>query len=315
MPQQVIFTYGLPASGKSTWAKEFVKNNPNFKRVNRDDLRKMVDNSVYSKENESTIVSLRNTAIATFLERGHSVIVDDTNIQTKNMLDIFHNVLPRFPRVEFSVQEFNTPVDTCIERDSQRENSVSENVIRSMAQQQLTAKSVDEVRSLMKFIQDFTTRLSESAATFRNSQGNEHMQPAIIVDVDGTIAERHEGEGGRSPFDWSRVGEDTPREAIIEIVNQFFNNGYAIIVLSGRDGSCFEETTSWLLNHGVLHHHLFMRPTGDMRKDYIVKSEIYSTLIAPLYRVDFALDDRDQVVHMWRNHHNIQVLQVNYGNF
>ena len=40
----VYITKGLPASGKTTWAKELVASAPNsYKRVNKDDLRaKMV---------------------------------------------------------------------------------------------------------------------------------------------------------------------------------------------------------------------------------------------------------------------------------
>ena len=46
---KVYITKGLPGSGKSTWAKETVDKYPNsYKRINKDDLRAMIDNSKQS---------------------------------------------------------------------------------------------------------------------------------------------------------------------------------------------------------------------------------------------------------------------------
>lgn len=53
---------GLPASGKSTWAKEFVAKNPNFIRLNKDDFRAMMGG--YSKDKEMVVLKMRDAAIA-----------------------------------------------------------------------------------------------------------------------------------------------------------------------------------------------------------------------------------------------------------
>ena len=58
-----------------------------------------------------------------------------------------------------------------------------------------------------------------------------------------------------------------------------------------------------------------MRQEGDYRPDYEVKLEIYENYIVPLgYHIDFALDDRNQIVDMWRSI-GIKTLQVEPGNF
>ena len=57
-----------------------------------------------------------------------------------------------------------------------------------------------------------------------------------------------------------------------------------------------------------------MRKTGDNRKDSIIKEEIYRNLIEPNYNIEFVLDDRNQVVDMWRRI-GLTCLQVADGNF
>ena len=39
---KIIITRGIPGSGKTTWAKDVVKENSNYIRINRDDLRIML---------------------------------------------------------------------------------------------------------------------------------------------------------------------------------------------------------------------------------------------------------------------------------
>ena len=58
-----------------------------------------------------------------------------------------------------------------------------------------------------------------------------------------------------------------------------------------------------------------MRLTGDFRKDSIVKREIYETHVQDNYFIEFVIDDRQQVVDMWRNECKLPCLQVAPGNF
>ncbi|MGH7203736.1 MAG: AAA family ATPase, partial [Candidatus Levyibacteriota bacterium] len=53
----------------------------------------------------------------------------------------------------------------------------------------------------------------------------------------------------------------------------------------------------------------------DFRKDAVVKKELYETHISGKYEVLFVLDDRDQVVEMWRKDLGLPCFQVDYGNF
>jgi hypothetical protein len=57
-----------------------------------------------------------------------------------------------------------------------------------------------------------------------------------------------------------------------------------------------------------------MRKTSDMRKDAVVKEEIYNENILDKYNVLLVLDDRNQVVDFWRSK-GLTCFQVAPGDF
>lgn len=136
---------------------------------------------------------------------------------------------------------------------------------------------------------------------------------AVLVDIDGTLALR---TGNRSPYDWSRVGEDEPNPAVIELVQTLAAAGrHRIILLSGRDEVCRQQTEMWLDAQAVPFHELHMRARKDNRKDSVVKAELYRAHVEGRHTVAFVVDDRRQVVDMWRNELGLTCLQVAEGNF
>lgn len=132
---------------------------------------------------------------------------------------------------------------------------------------------------------------------------------AIMCDIDGTLAFM----GDRSPYNWKKVGVDTVNEPIRGIVNKYFDF-MPVILVSGRDEVCRPETEKWLKDNSVRYSTLLMRPKGDNRKDSIVKKEIYDNFIRDKYTIEFVLDDRNQVVEMWRGL-GLTCLQVAEGDF
>jgi len=86
-----------------------------------------------------------------------------------------------------------------------------------------------------------------------------------------------------------------------------------VIFCSGRPERCREDTEKWLKRHGFNDYALWMREDGDFRRDDIVKQEILDKYLDK-DRVMFVLDDRQQVVDMWRRN-GLQCFQVAEGNF
>jgi uncharacterized HAD superfamily protein len=137
------------------------------------------------------------------------------------------------------------------------------------------------------------------------------MQEAIICDLDGTLALL----GKRSPYDYQRVGSDRLNVAVALVVRAMHRQGYAVLLFTGRESSSEEKTRAWLEKHTIPYDVLVMRAAGDNRKDAIVKREMYQRTVAGVYSVAFVLDDRNQVVDMWRKDLGLPCFQVNYGNF
>jgi hypothetical protein len=138
------------------------------------------------------------------------------------------------------------------------------------------------------------------------------LPTAWLVDIDGTLALMR--AGGRGPFDWHRVGEDLPNPAVIELARALAFAGYYIVLMSGRDEACRDATARWLRVHDVPHTALFMRPQGDMRKDVVVKAELFDKHVRGVWDVRGVIEDRTQVVTMWRAM-GLTVAQVAEGNF
>jgi tRNA uridine 5-carbamoylmethylation protein Kti12 len=213
------------------------------------------------------------------LESGYNVIVDDTNLNPKHY-DHIRDLIKG--KANLVIKDFtDVPLALCIERDLKRLDSVGETVIRRMYNQYLKKTEIyNDDPSLPK---------------------------AIIVDVDGTLAKMKD----RSPYDWHRVKEDTCNEIIKTLSNSYPNK---VIIVSGRDGVCSNDTVEWLIDNDIKFDNLFMRPAGNLEPDSIIKERIFDTHIRNKYYIEYVLDDRNQVVEMWRSL-GLTCLQVADGDF
>lgn len=137
-----------------------------------------------------------------------------------------------------------------------------------------------------------------------------------IVDIDGTLALM----GDRSPYDWSRVGEDLPNKPVVRMVEALIYTGDQIVFMSGRMEKCRKQTELWLCSNvaGVYipdGQQLFMRGDDDYRSDEIVKKQLFDEHINGRFDVAGVIDDRDKVVRMWREELGLTCFQVADGEF
>ena len=128
---KLIITRGLPASGKSTWAKQWVLEDPEHRvRINQDDIRLMLG-KYWVPSREKLVQEIQFDAIVEALNREFDVVIDNTNLNNK-VLDQFNRLIKTFEDYEIEYKDFfDTPLSVCIERDKNRDLQVTEKVIRS----------------------------------------------------------------------------------------------------------------------------------------------------------------------------------------
>lgn len=130
MQQKLILCQGLPASGKSTWSKQYCIDNQNYLRINKDDIRDFFSGIPYSSEFEKRIIELERLYADIIISQGKSLIVDDTNLK-QDYIDYWKNFACEH-ELSFEIKHFNTSVEECIARDISREKSVGKDEIIGM---------------------------------------------------------------------------------------------------------------------------------------------------------------------------------------
>lgn len=313
---KLLICRGLPASGKSTFARNWVAEDPDGRvRVNRDDLRVTAFGKPHGVD-ERLITEFQHSMIRAALRAGLDVISDDTNLNSKFLKSLLEIAAEFGAEIEWHDEFLFVPLATCLVRDRRREARVGDDVIQNFYSRYIAGKkhfrrpelAADEVYKAEPYL------------------ANPELPEAILVDLDGTIAHN---DGHRGFFDWKKVGNDKPHNEIIRIVQWAWQAGIETIFVSGREDVCFEETYDWILRHvffpianrtpamiNMQHVQpmLFMRKAGDGRKDSIVKLEIFDREFRNNYNVLFCLDDRNSVVQAYRSI-GLRVLQVQDGDF
>jgi T4 RnlA family RNA ligase len=263
---KLILTKGLPASGKTTWAKEYIQKYPETANLCKDDLRLQLGGT---NKREKRVIKVRDLLTEYYFSQGYSVIWSDTNLNPVHLRRATE--LAEQHQAKVSVQDFTkVELAECIKRDLVRPNSVGQQAIEQM-------------------YYDYIHQ-SEPAPAIDPSLPN-----CYIVDIDGTLAINNT----RNPFAWDKVGEDALNPAVAEMVAKLGRDS-TIIIFSGRSSVCRDLTIGWLKQYNIDYKDLFMRPADDQRADDVLKSELYYQNIRDRYNVLGVIDDRPKVCRMWR---------------
>lgn len=318
---KVEMLVGIPGSGKSTYAKQVIAKDPaNWARINNDDLRAMLNGSVWSADYEKFITDTRNYLIRDALKRGKNVIIDNLNLNRRHFDDV--SKIAKSVNMDIQIYEkvFFIELEEAMERNAKREGAarVPDDVVKKWWKDS-GGKGFKFYKPRVEIYQQQKGHLSKAMEGPAYIDG---AQEAIICDLDGTLALIH----NRSPYDASDCDiKDLPNWPVIQTVIAHLKAGREVIFCSGREDKYRPETERFIKKYlrivnrlgedtGAYQYQLHMRKTDDFRKDAIIKEEIYSENIEGKYNVLLVLDDRDQVVSYWRSK-GLACFQVAEGNF
>lgn len=310
--RKIILTRGIQGSGKSTWAREWVSEDPTRRvRYNNDDIRNML--GVYwVPEREGLVTSTKLDLAVRAMRNGYDIVIDNMNLNPKeikfwedlvhnhnHVLDGHINTINYDYTIEFK-DFFNVSLEECIKRDAARPNPVGEKVIK------LTWNRYKH------FIQ--TTAVEQLVDNLIKQ--DEDKPHCIVVDMDSTLCfNTHKrpwfGEGAAEG-----MIHDIPNMGVLRIVERYYSPGEGnftgnLIIATGRDTGQAEVTKKWLANHNLFPQEFYFRQKGDFRKGVEVKKEQINQIMEK-YHVDCIIDDCEPIVNMYREM-GLTVLQPNKG--
>lgn len=141
MTKKIIVLRGLQGSGKTTWAKRWVNEDPEGRlRFNRDDIRNMLG-KYWVPSREGLIDSMYWNLLEQATASGYDIVIDNMNLNEKYVEEVKQFVEETNEWLKQSATDctyevevkdfFHIPLQTCIDRDAQRENPIGEKVIRN----------------------------------------------------------------------------------------------------------------------------------------------------------------------------------------
>ena len=151
------------------------------------------------------------------------------------------------------------------------------------------------------------------------------MKNTIIFDLDGTLALIDKRRtlslkpNGKIDFkilhDPSNIHLDKPNPPVVKMAQMFAEDGFNIVIFSGRSDKTEFTTRSWLTHNKVPFHKLVMRPHKTMTfiPDEILKRDMLNNHV-DIDDVFLVVDDRKKVVYLWRNL-GLTVFQVAEGDY
>jgi predicted kinase len=311
MPKLTLLV-GPPGSGKSTYARNAIENDGDHGAAtvyaNQDSQGKMEHLCIFRDA----------------LHAGKDVIVDRMNfnkIQRLGYIEQAKSFIFDGKPYEVEIHVFHEPYQVCIDRAIARKDHE-------------TIKDEKSARAAIGFFFKNYERVQDGEADKVIRHYPEGEKPsAIICDLDGTLANcehrRHfvrvpEGQKKNWVGFFNGIKDDSVNEWCADILRSMADS-HSIVYCSGRSGNERAATEEWLQRHELntffsplfetnYGSELYMRMAGDSRQDSIVKEIILDFEILTRYTPYFMIDDRQQVVDMWRKR-GYTCLQCDVGDF
>lgn len=312
---RIIILIGVSGSGKSTYARHLIRTTPNNVIVSMDSARMSLfgytenNLSLYYQdsglqERERMVTEFNDNQIWYAIEKGYDVIADNTHLQKT-----YINAYKQFGVYLHLVFMNDITQDVAILRDIDRVKSVGRDVLAKQFKQ---LQSLRDSKKFIKEIFEFNSELTDIFETCKKVPHDPQKPDCVIFDVDNTLGHK----GDRGAYEYHKAHEDSLDESVRFVFEALYESGEDnLIVCSGREGTEMikKVTVDWLSSNGIWYSEIHFRKAGDMRKDWMVKAEIWREL-QKKYNIIALFDDRVQVVQTARRLGH-KVLECERGDF
>ena len=298
MSKKIILTRGIQGSGKSTWAKAWVAEDPEHRiRINNDDLRNMFG-PYWIPSREDVVTHAKQTIVTYAMGKQHDIVVDNMNLNPKevqywtNIVNYYNGYTKTGERYEIEFKDFFIPLEECIRRDAARPNPIGEKVIR------------DTWKRYKHFIQ--TSEVEKYVGNLRLWDSGKPM--CVVIDMDSTVCFNTSKRPWFGDGSTEAMIDDVPNYGVVELIKA---QEYPVVVCTGRNKDQHNVTKEWLTKQGINPIAYYMRENGDYRKGVEVKAELMNQILDK-YNVLVVFEDCEPIVQKYREM-GLTVLQPNKG--
>lgn len=279
MEKQLVLMVGPAGSGKSTYSKRYVE-----------------EGYVYINQDSQGKGHMQLFEVAVL--NGQNIVVDRMGFN-KQQRSRYLDIAKKYS-YGTKIVVLHESYETCFKRCMARQGHE-------------TIKDEINARAALNMFFSKYERVSDDEANEVTRMWPEGDKPSVIIcDLDGTLCNlehrRHfasKGEGKNWGEFFRHMSEDTPYLWCVDLLKRMsYGRAHTVVFCSGRPDNYRKETTAWLEQHGLTNLHtdfyLYMRHRQDQRQDNIVKEIILDFELLTRFTPFFMIDDRQQVVDMWR---------------
>lgn len=296
--KKLILTRGIQGSGKTTWARQWIEEDPkNRVRINNDDIRNMLG-KYWVVEREPLVSEMKQYLTQAAMDRGYDIVVDNMNLNPKEVkfwekVVELNNEDPDGYKYEIEFKDFFISLEECIRRDAMRPNPIGEKVIRETWKRYKHFIQTSQVENYVNNLIKYTGK-----------------PKCIVIDMDSTMC----FNTTKRPWFGDGAAEgminDVPNTGMCDMIRKL-QEDFVIVVATGRDTTQEAVTKEWLAKQGINPDEFYFRTNGDFRKGVVVKKEQIEAILEK-YDIVAIFDDCEPIVDMYREM-GLTVLQPNKG--